>query len=83
LTLLLTGLSLGGNPWAWSDVRVISTLVVGIVTLVAFGIFEWKGTKTGILHHELFASRTFPVCVSLIFVEGVLLFSIIIFYPAL
>lgn len=79
----MTGLSLGGNPWPWTDARVLSTLVIGIVVLVGFAIFQWKGTKIGILHHELFVNRTFPLCIALIFVEGILLFSIIVFYPVL
>ncbi len=83
LTLLLTGLSLGGSPWAWSNVRVLTTLIIGIITLIAFGIFEWKGTKIGILHHDLFVTRTFPLCIALIFIEAILLFTIIVFYPAL
>ena len=83
LTLLLAGLSLGDTPWAWSNVRVLAPLVVGIVILIAFGVYEWKGTKTGILHHELFISRTFPICIGLIFIEGIELFTVIVFYPAL
>ncbi len=83
LTILLTGLTLGGNPWAWTNARVLTTLVVGIVVLIAFGVYEWRGTKTGILHHEMFITRTFPICIALIFIEGILLFSFIVFYPVL
>ncbi|BEI84606.1 hypothetical protein CcaverHIS002_0500070 [Cutaneotrichosporon cavernicola] len=83
LTLLLAGLTLGGNPWAWTNARVLSTLVIGIVVLIVFGIYEWRGTKTGILHHDLFITRTFPICIALIFMEGILLFSFVIFYPVL
>lgn len=88
LTLFLTGLNLGGGLYAWTNARVLATLIIGLVTLICFGLFEWKGTKTGILNHELFrggkdAGRTFAICISLIFVEGVLLFSYIIFYPVM
>ncbi|EXJ67988.1 uncharacterized protein A1O5_08602 [Cladophialophora psammophila CBS 110553] len=86
LTLFLVGLNMGGGMYAWTDARVLATLVVGIVSLCCFGIYEWKGTKTGILRHDLFrggsgAGRTFAVCVGLIFAEGILLFSYVIFYP--
>ncbi|CAD6587036.1 MAG: hypothetical protein CYPHOPRED_003766 [Cyphobasidiales sp. Tagirdzhanova-0007] len=84
LTLLLTGLSLGQAPWPWSSGRVVATLVAGCVILVAFGVYEWKGTKIGILHHDLFSmGRTFAICIGLIFIEGIMLFTIIVFYPAL
>ena len=88
LTLLLVGLNLGGNLYPWNNSRVISTLVVGCVILVAFGLYEWKGTKIGIMNHDLFKGgkargRTFAICVGLIFIEGVMLFSYIVFYPVL
>lgn len=88
LTLFLTGLNLGGGLYAWKNARVLAMLISGLVVLVGFGLYEWKGTKTGILNHELFsggkaAGRTFAICVSLIFIEGILLFSYIIFYPVM
>lgn len=86
LTLTLVALNLGGGLYAWTAAPVLATLVVGLVTLVCFGIYEWKGTKTGILHHGLFqggkgAGLTFSVCVLLMFIEGILLFSYVLFYP--
>lgn len=88
LTLFLVGLNLGGGLYAWGNARVVATLVVGLVILVCFALYEWKGTKTGILHHGLFqggknGGRTFAICVCLILVEAVLLFSYIIFYPVM
>ncbi|KAK5722045.1 hypothetical protein LTR17_014481 [Elasticomyces elasticus] len=86
LALFLTGLNLGGGLYIWTDSRVLGTLVSGILVLISFVLYEWKGTKTGILHHDLFSSgkeqgRTFAVCAGLLFIEGIMLFSIIIFYP--
>ncbi|KAK5108576.1 hypothetical protein LTR62_008152 [Meristemomyces frigidus] len=87
LTLLLVGLNLGGGLYAWTNVRVLATLIIGILVLISFALYEWKGTKTGIIHHELFRNneyaRTFAICVALIFIEAILLFSYIIFYPVL
>ena len=88
LTLFLTGVSLGGGLYAWTNARVLTTIILGGVILILFGIFEWKGTNTGFLNHELFRGgkdmgRTFALCFALIFVEGILLFSCIIFYPVL
>jgi hypothetical protein len=88
LALLLTGLNLGGGLYPWADGQVLGPLISGIIILVCFGLYEWKGTKTGILSHELFQGgktqgRTFALCVFLIFIEGIMLFSYIIFYPVL
>jgi hypothetical protein len=69
LTLLLTGLNLGGGLFAWTNARVLGTLVVGIATLLAFCLYEWK--------------FTFALCLGLIFIEGIILFAYVIFYPVL
>jgi len=88
LVLFLTGLNLGGGIFKWSSAPVLATLVVGVAVLIAFGVYEWKFTKTGILNHDLFRGgkdrgRTFAICVGLIFIEGILLFAYVIFYPTL
>ena len=88
LTLFLTGLNLGGGIYDWSAAPVLVTLIIGIVVLIAFGVYEWKFTQTGIVHHDLFRGgkdrgHTFAICLGLIFVEGIMLFSYIIFYPVL
>ena len=88
LALFLTGLNLGGGLFSWTSARVLVTLLFGIIILLVFGIYEWKGTKSGILHHDLFrgdkaAGQAFTIYVGLIFIEGILLFSYIIFYPSL
>ena len=88
LTLILVGLNLGGNLFQWKSGQVLSTLIVGIFVLIAFGIYEWKFTKTGILSHELFRGgkargRTYVIMLGLIFIEGLQLFVYVIFYPVL
>ncbi|PVH90282.1 putative siderophore iron transporter [Periconia macrospinosa] len=88
LTLLMTGLSLGGNQYRWTNSRVLATLIVGSIALLSFGAYEWKGTKTGIFHHDLFRregrmGRTFALCLFLMFLEGVLFFAMVNFYPIL
>ncbi|KAJ5762326.1 uncharacterized protein N7511_005708 [Penicillium nucicola] len=88
LTLLLTALNLGGGLYPWVSGTVLATLIIGILTLIAFGIYEWRFTTTGILHHDLFrganhSGRTFAICIGLIFIEGVFLFAFVIFYPVL
>ena len=86
LTLFLTGASLGGGQYTWTDARTLSTLCIGVVGLIAFGLYEWKGTATGIVHHDLFRgdkghAKTFVLCVILIFIEGLSIFAFALFYP--
>ncbi len=88
LTLFLAALNLGGGLFSWTDRRVLATLLVGIATLVGFGVYECVGTKTGMVHHDLFrgarrSGRTFAIFLGLIFIEGIMLFAYVIFYPTL
>ncbi len=86
LSLFLVGLYLGGDQYSWTSARVLSTLVSGLVIMLCFGLYEWKGTTTGFLHHDLFRGQdrtgpTFAIAVWLIFAEGIMLFSYVVFYP--
>lgn len=85
LTLFSVGLSLGGGLYPWSNARTISTIVIGFVVLVAFGLYEWKGTDHGVLSHELFRGgksrgRNYAILNGLMVVEAVLGFPFIVFY---
>lgn len=88
LTLFLVGLNLGGGLFRWTNKKVLATLIVGIVLLVGFGVYECRATKTGMLHHDLFRGgrsfgSAFATFLALIFIEGIMLFAYIIFYPLL
>lgn len=88
LVLFLVGLNVGGGLHPWISGTTLGTLCTGIVSLFLFAMYEWKGTTTGLLRHELFLGgrnegRTFAICVGLIFVEGILLFAYLIFFPLL
>lgn len=86
VTLFIVGTSLGGASYAWTNARTLATLISGIIGLVAFALYEWKGTSTGILHHDLFRGgrnkgRTFAICVALLFLEAVMIFAFGLFFP--
>ena len=86
--MFLVGLNLGGNLYAWTDVRTLATLVVGIVLLISFALYEWLGTKTGLANHDMFqggrdAGGANAIFLVLVFIEGVMLFAYLIFYPTL
>ncbi|KAG8425489.1 hypothetical protein J3458_002184 [Metarhizium acridum] len=88
LTLFLGGLNLGNGQFAWTDSKVLSTLIIGLVTLLAFTVIEWRGTKVGIARYDLFrkgisSGRTFSIFIALIFIEGIVFFSFSIFYAVL
>lgn len=57
--LFLVGINYGGNPYEWSSGTVLGTMVSGLGLLITFGLWEWKGTTTGILPHAVFRDRNF------------------------
>lgn len=84
----MTGLGLGGNQFSWTDAHTLAPIIIGLVILVIFGIYEWKGTQTGIIHHDLFRGgrnqgRTFTICVALLFTEALIIFGFGLFFPIL
>lgn len=80
LLLLILGISFGGNPYPWSSATPISLIVVGFSLLVAFGAWETK-RGDGILPVAMFSNRNFPLAIISIFLEGVLLFGVVVFLP--
>lgn len=88
LSTFLAGLCLGGALYPWTNARVLAPLIAGLVVLIGFGFYETYGTKTGVIHHDLFSGpntngRVMMICMILIAVESVLAFAYLIFYPPL
>lgn len=81
LSIFLVGLQSGGNAAPWDSARVLACLIVGGAVLVAFTLWEWKGTSRGILAHGLFIHRNYGVTLGLCLVGGMVLFGGQAFIP--
>ena len=75
LVLFCIALSWSRNPYSWSNAHIIAPFVVGVVFILAFIVYEWRFTKTGILNHGLFHTRNFPLALLTIFCEGIVFFT--------
>jgi MFS family permease len=53
-TLMLLALNWAGGEFPWSNVHVVAPLTIGMVMLLAFCIYEWKGREDGIVAHVFF-----------------------------
>ncbi|KAJ5360841.1 hypothetical protein N7517_010032 [Penicillium concentricum] len=73
VTLFLVGLNYGGNPYSWDSAVVLGTLIPGLVVSLCFVLWEWKGTKTGLMHHDLFVDRNYVLTVYVRVVGGIAL----------
>ncbi|KAH7121484.1 fungal trichothecene efflux pump [Dactylonectria macrodidyma] len=81
LTLFLVGINFGGNPYEWTSGTVLGTLVFGVFLLVIFGLWEWKGTSTGILPHAVFQDRNFNTALLIRVSGGFALYGCQAFLP--
>ncbi|KAM0417159.1 hypothetical protein ACHAPT_012868 [Fusarium lateritium] len=57
MTVVILGLTWGGNEFAWNSAQVITTLVVGTVVSVAFVLWQWKGPRYPLIPLHIFKSR--------------------------
>lgn len=81
LILFSYALTSSSGVYPWSSPNIIGPLVVGVVLLIMFIGYEWKFMATGMLHHGLFSKgRNFPICIALIFTEGLAFFAANTFY---
>ncbi|EXJ89926.1 hypothetical protein A1O3_02993 [Capronia epimyces CBS 606.96] len=58
LTLVLLPLSLASSNSSWKSAHIIIMLVIGGVSLIVFGLWEWRFAKWPLLPLALFKDRT-------------------------
>lgn len=81
LVLFCFALTSSSGVYSWKSAKIIGPLVVGAVLLICFALYEWKGTREGLLHHDLFSrSRNFALAESIQLVEGIVFFAATQYY---
>ncbi|KAK3330722.1 major facilitator superfamily domain-containing protein [Apodospora peruviana] len=75
-TLILLALDWAGGAYSWSDAHVAAPLTIGLVLLVTFCLYEWKGRTDGLVAHVFFhRDRNFALSVFAFGVEGWIFYS--------
>ncbi|KAK3694188.1 major facilitator superfamily domain-containing protein [Podospora appendiculata] len=75
-TLMLLALDWAGGAYTWSDAHVAAPLSVGLVLLVAFALYEWRGRTDGLVAHVFFhRDANFALSVFAFAVEGWIFYS--------
>ncbi|KAI3339555.1 major facilitator superfamily domain-containing protein [Ustulina deusta] len=75
-TLLLLALDWAGGAYAWSSAHVAVPLSLGLVLLVGFACYEWKGRSDGLVAHVFFQQNAnFVYAVFAFVVEGWIFYS--------
>lgn len=72
--------SLGGTTLAWSSIKSIALLIIGLTTGVAFALAERRSPEP-VLAPRLFANRVFSSASAISFVVGFAMFGAMTFLP--
>ena len=78
----LVALQAGGYTHPCKSAYVLCTLIVGVLLIISFIIWEWKGTKHPMIPHELFAGpRIIALAYAVAFVFRMKFYSLLNFFP--
>ncbi|KAH0845698.1 hypothetical protein AYO21_05907 [Fonsecaea monophora] len=82
LTLVLVALQAGGYSHPWKSAYVIVQLIIGILLIAAFVIWEWKYCKEPMVPHEMFSGqRIVGMAYGIAFVAGMNFYAMLNFFP--
>lgn len=84
LVLFLIGLSWGGTTYPWKSAAVICTIVIGFLTLVAFGLYEafvFKGQA--LMPLRLFRNVGYVAIVMVATIAAMVYYSLTVLWPTI
>ncbi|KAF8634502.1 hypothetical protein AX17_004199 [Amanita inopinata Kibby_2008] len=79
--LILLPLIWGGVTFPWVSPQVLATLFAGLLILVLFCLWEWKGARLPIVPMYIFGNTTVTGVYITMFVNGFIFFSSIYYVP--
>ncbi|KIL63786.1 hypothetical protein M378DRAFT_106802 [Amanita muscaria Koide BX008] len=80
-TLIILPLVWGGIKYPWKSPEVLATLVTGLLVIVLFCLWEFKGAKLPIVPLHIFRHSTVVGVYIAMFVNGFVLFASIYYIP--
>ncbi|KAI9370659.1 fungal trichothecene efflux pump [Aspergillus egyptiacus] len=82
LILFMAGMQWGGYQYDWDSAHVLVPLILGLVLLVAFGLWEAYGAEYPIVPSRLKQEpRTLGLTLVITFISGANFFSVLMFWP--
>jgi MFS family permease len=80
----LVALQSGGYTYPWRSAYVLCPLIIGILLIIAFVLWEWKGAKNPMVPKEIFAGqRIVGLVFGIVFVSGMNFYAMLNFQPLL
>jgi hypothetical protein len=83
LCLLLIGLALPTSGYTWTDVNTLVTLILGIVLLIVFTVWEWRFAKYPMFSARLKEKnpRVLFIILLITFISGANFFAVLVYWP--
>ncbi|OMJ17654.1 putative MFS-type transporter YusP [Smittium culicis] len=81
LVMILLALNWGGNDYAWNSPLVLSLLIVGLLMVAVFVIYEIKFPKEPLIPMKIFKVRNISLILASQFFIGYVMFGIIFYIP--
>ncbi|KAK4498386.1 hypothetical protein PRZ48_011044 [Zasmidium cellare] len=83
ITTFMMGLQWGARQYSWSDPHVLAPLIIGVVLIVAFFLWELFGAKHPMVPPALFSKdkRTMILILLTTFFSGANFFVVLLFWP--
>lgn len=82
LTIFLVALQAGGFSHPWTSAYVLAQLILGLLLIAAWVIWEWKFAKYPMVPKQIFQGQRVVALVFFVaFVAGINFYSLINFYP--
>jgi MFS family permease len=81
VTSFLIPLSWGGVIYDWNSWRTLVPLIVGVVALVVFSLYEYRVAADPIIPPSIFRNRTAIVSFIGCFLQGLILWCVVYFLP--
>lgn len=81
LCLRLVALNNGGYLYAWDSAQVLAPLIIGVLILAAFVVWEMRFAKVPIAPRELFQRRVTRMAFIISFIAGMNFYSLTNFAP--
>ncbi len=84
MVVFLLGISWGGNQYPWKSAAVIASIIIGILTLAAFFIWElFAPLKEPLVRMHLFKNRDWVITVLLLSIGASVYYGFSIVWPSM
>ncbi|KZP14152.1 MFS general substrate transporter [Athelia psychrophila] len=80
-TLIILPLIWGGVTFPWGSAKIIAPLLAGLLVVILFCLWEWRGARLPIVPMHIFKHKTVTGVLICMFVNGFIFYSSLFYLP--